>query len=54
MNTAIGVVLLVVAIIGLLMLLGGFGGLMYILWQRGKEQAAGKGAVNADQEANRQ
>ena len=40
MDTAIGVILLVVAVIGLLMLLGGFGGVVYILWQQGKKSAA--------------
>ena len=40
MDTAIGVALLAVAIIGLLMLLASFGGLLYIIWQRGKSGAA--------------
>ncbi len=43
MDTAIGVILLVVAVIGLLMLLGGFGGVVYILWQQGKKSAATPG-----------
>ena len=43
MDIAIGVILLVVAVIGLLMLLGSFGGLLYIIWRRGLENAAAGG-----------
>ena len=40
MDTAIGVVLLVVLVIGLLLLLGGFGGLLYGFYLRYKENEA--------------
>ena len=40
MDVAIGVVILAVVIIGLLLLLGGFGGLLYGFYLRYREQEA--------------
>ncbi len=54
MDTAIGVLLLVAAIIGLALLLGSFGILMYVFWQRGLPQGAPKAARTGEDEAGPQ
>ena len=54
MDTAIGVILLVVAVIGLLMLLGSFGGLMYGFYLRYRENEARKAAGSGEPEGGQQ
>ena len=44
MDTAIMALVLLMAFTGFFMLVGGFGGLRYILWQRGRENEARKAA----------
>ena len=55
MDTAIGTLLLVVLVIGLLLLLGGFGGLLYGFYLRHKENEARNAASAGEgREASRQ
>ena len=51
MDTGFMVLALLMAFTGFFLLLGGFGGMLYLLWQRGKERSGGGGSPGAGNEA---
>ena len=53
METAMAALGLFMMAVGLLLLLGSFGGLMYYIYQRGRESPAPNAAAPAEPEANR-
>ena len=54
MDTAFMVLALVMAFTGFFLTMGGFGGIMYILWQRGRESERRRAAAGNEPEGNGQ
>ena len=54
MDVAIWALILLMAFTGFFMVVGGFGGMLYLLWQRGKEKTGGVAGAGNEAEGSGQ